>query len=63
MVDLERFSIGTYSWGEMYLQCNECLCGPTEEEFGETLADIVRLAEAHRCVSVVEGALASRQLA
>ena len=62
MVDLAKFCVGTYSWGEMYLQCNEC-CWSCEESSWETLADLVRLAEEHRCATVVEGALASRQLA
>jgi hypothetical protein len=61
MVDLEDFYLGTYTWGEMYLECR-CCCWSVQEERWETLGDLVRLAEGHACAVVVEGELAAPEL-
>lgn len=61
MTDLTSFYIGSYTWGENYLSCLECGWSSPEDQW-ETLADLVRLAEAHTCTVTVEGELTSKAI-
>lgn len=55
MSDLSRFSIGISSLGDSDLECSDCYWR-AELTSDNNLAELVTLAEAHRCTVVVEGA-------
>lgn len=55
MTDLSRFRLGISSDGDVDLDCLECFGSMTGVDPASTLAELIALAEAHRCAVVVEG--------